>query len=183
MKSLYRLGVLFVVLGLLITLSATYGFSMISTDRDVALSAAENDSALLAYENVQQNAVTPDSPETVAEFTNNANSSINLTYEISTGNEDVLVDPERNHKVLRESVPVSAGDKEDIALICDPNGSPSGPRDSISITVTVIEAGNGELTIQDLSFEKAVNVDCQGTDNGNNPGNRDNPGNGGPSQM
>ncbi|KAB1187476.1 MULTISPECIES: hypothetical protein [Haloferax] len=151
-KTLWRIGVVFVVFGVMFAIVPTGSYSTIAGERSVGVSVAADDSALIALEGAT-GTVSKGSPVSVT-LRNNLDSLATVTYEVVDSGA-LTVKTNGNQPITTD---LASGDGVSLTAKCGPN-SGGGPAETT--LVIAVEATATGATITDGTVTTTVTYDCQ----------------------
>lgn len=170
-RSLKYLGVVLIIVGAMLTVMPTAGFSNIAGERGVDVSIADDNSAFVAISDSDRVVRNPGGAQ-VTEIVNNLESSVTVQYEASVDTNALEVEEPS------DTVTIFEGSAEPIEVRCTPSVGGSG---TATLQIDIIEAQGDSATVTDATLETTVEYRCPppskgGGKGGGNPGNGD-PGN------
>lgn len=168
-RSLWYLGVLLIIAGVVFSAVPTGSYSTIAGSRPVDVSIADDDSAVIALVDTGESVTNPGQGgggTPVARLFNNFDSTLTVRFDVAVDTEAVTVsDPE-------DPVTIAPSDGHQITARCTPSVGGSG---TATLTVTVIEATGDRARVTDAVLTAQFPYDCPG---GGGGGNEPRPGNG-----
>lgn len=158
MRNLHLLAVTCLLVGGVLLLGPSFGFSSITADRGTSVSTAPDDSALIALNKSVQGELDHQSYTTVGTLENNVDTSLGVDYRLSADHDGVSLqfDGQTGNPIDSNTNIVSSG-AEEIALQCDSPGQMDGP---VTVTAEVIQASGDGITISDATMD--FTVSCSG---------------------
>ncbi|MCU4974387.1 polymer-forming cytoskeletal protein [Halobacteria archaeon AArc-m2/3/4] len=157
MHTISKFGAAVLIVGAVILVGPTFGFSSIAADRGVGVSVSQENGlvGLEPRENIQE--INRGNSRVVGEIGNNVDGTMELTVSVEQAplqitNEDELATLE-------------SGQTRDVEVACDGQGKGDGPI-TIIVDIAVVSSG---VTIEQASMDVPVSYNCGGPPGGGDP--------------
>lgn len=152
---LAQLGVACLLVGAVVLVAPTFGFSTTAADRGATVATAEDPNALVGFEPTTESVAGVQDQATAFVLRNNADQTLSLSTTTVLSTNDLRVASDG-------SGTIAPGDATEVVLECDGGGSAG----TATVSTEVIEASGATLSILGASSSTTVDYQCTGNGGG-----------------